>query len=589
MRYLALACDYDGTLARLGQVDEATRTALQRVRASGRKTILVTGREKEDLQTVCPAFELFDVIVAENGALVFRPSSPEEKVLGKPPPEKFLQFLRERGVQPLSIGRVIVATRDPYDKVVLEAIHALGLELQVIFNKGAVMVLPAGINKAAGLAVALKELELSPHNVVGVGDAENDHSFLASCECAVAVANALPMLKEGADFTTAHSHGGGVVELIDELIADDLRERDPQLRRHHLLLGTRDDGSEVRIRPYAGNLLIAGPSGSGKSTTATAFLERLVEQKYQFCVIDPEGDFETFEGAVPLGNPQQAPGMNEVLQLLKSPKTNAVVSLLGLPLADRPPFFMALLQHLQEMRARFGRPHWLIIDEAHHLLPTVWQPASLTLPQTLDRMVLITVHPKEVSPAILSSVSTVIAVGQAPEKTLGEFSATLGESPPAVPSTALSSGEVLIWSRSAGKPPFRLHIEPARSERRRHSRKYAEGELPPDNSFYFRGPEGKLNLRAQNLILFVQLAEGVDDETWTYHLRRGDYSHWFREMIKDDGLAEEAARVEQMTNLSPAESRARIKELIGKHYTLPASSPGANVPERHSDPMGSKK
>src|SRR5438045_2780755 len=157
MRYLALACDYDGTLAHHGQVAEATLTALQHVRASGRKIILVTGREKEDLQTVFPAFELFDVIVAENGALVYRPSSREEKVLGKPPPEKFLQFLRERGVQPLSVGRVITATRDPHDKVVLEAIHALGLELQVIFNKGAVMVLPAGINKAAGLAVALKE------------------------------------------------------------------------------------------------------------------------------------------------------------------------------------------------------------------------------------------------------------------------------------------------------------------------------------------------------------------------------------------------------------------------------------------------
>ena len=73
-----------------------------------------------------------------------------------------------------------------------ETIRELGLELQVIFNKGAVMVLPAGVNKATGLAAALESLGLSPHNAVGVGDAENDHAFLALCECAVAVANALP-------------------------------------------------------------------------------------------------------------------------------------------------------------------------------------------------------------------------------------------------------------------------------------------------------------------------------------------------------------------------------------------------------------
>jgi HAD superfamily hydrolase (TIGR01484 family) len=87
MRYLALACDYDGTLARQGRVDERTLAALQRLRASRRKVILVTGREKEDLKTVNPSFDHFDVIVAENGALVYRPRSREEKVLGKPPPD----------------------------------------------------------------------------------------------------------------------------------------------------------------------------------------------------------------------------------------------------------------------------------------------------------------------------------------------------------------------------------------------------------------------------------------------------------------------------------------------------------------------
>jgi hydroxymethylpyrimidine pyrophosphatase-like HAD family hydrolase len=233
MRYLALACDYDGTLAHDGRVNEATLVALERVRASGRTLILVTGRELEDLLSVFPAVPLFKRVVAENGALVYNPDTREERVLCDKIPDKFVQALQRRGVHPLGVGRVIVATRDAYQHAVLETIHQLGLELQVIFNKGAVMVLPTGINKAAGLAAALKELDLSPHNVVGVGDAENDHSFLALCECAVAVANALPMLKESADFVTDRDHGEGVIELIDALLAEDLQWRVASGPRQH--------------------------------------------------------------------------------------------------------------------------------------------------------------------------------------------------------------------------------------------------------------------------------------------------------------------------------------------------------------------
>ena len=63
-----------------------------------------------------------------------------------------------------------------------------------MFNKDAVMVLPAGVNKATGLDYALRKLGLSFHETVGIGDAENDHAFLQRCECAVAVSNAVPSI-----------------------------------------------------------------------------------------------------------------------------------------------------------------------------------------------------------------------------------------------------------------------------------------------------------------------------------------------------------------------------------------------------------
>src|SRR5688572_24453325 len=218
MRYYAFACDFDSTLASHGLVEEKVIAALERVRSSGRKLLLVTGRELEDLIRIFPHIDLFERVVAENGALLYRPSAREEKVLGEPPNSEFIELLRQRGVSTLGVGHVIVATREPYEKIVLETIRDLGLELQVIFNKGAVMILPSGLNKATGLLVALSELNLSPHNVVGIGDAENDHAFISRCECAVAVANALPMLMERADFVTQSNNGSGVMELADKLV-----------------------------------------------------------------------------------------------------------------------------------------------------------------------------------------------------------------------------------------------------------------------------------------------------------------------------------------------------------------------------------
>jgi hypothetical protein len=223
MQYLALASDYDGTLAQDSHVHHETRDAIQRLKASGRKLILVTGRELPELVSVFPNWQWCDAIVAENGGLLSWPSEEREEILGEPVPKAFLEQVVQRGIQPFSVGKVIFATWRPHETAVLEIIQNLGLEYQIIFNKRAVMVLPSGINKATGLAKVLQRMKISANNVVGVGDAENDHAFVDSCAVSAAVANALPALKERCDLVMPGDHGRGVVELIDRLIADDLQ------------------------------------------------------------------------------------------------------------------------------------------------------------------------------------------------------------------------------------------------------------------------------------------------------------------------------------------------------------------------------
>ncbi len=574
MRYHAIAADYDGTLAHHGVIDEPTWAALRKLKESGRKLVMVTGRELDELLALLPHPTVFDRIVAENGALLYTPATKHARNLAPGPPAAFVAELQKRGVERISVGRVIVATWEPHQDTVLHVIRDQGLELQVIFNKGAVMILPSGVNKATGLAAALVELSLSPHNVVGIGDAENDHALLASCECGVAVANALPSLKEAADVVTAGEHGAGVAELVGHLLADDLAAPAGRLKRHRVLLGRVGD-HEVSLDPYATCAMVCGTSGSGKSTLTTGLLERLSSAGYQFAIIDPEGDYTSLEFAVVLGAPTRAPLVEEVLDVLKDPKHNVVINMLGVAVDHRPEFCAQLLPALADLRTRTGRPHFLVIDEAHHMLPATWQHAE-DLPLRPHGTLYVTVHPTSVAPAIIKTIESVLAVGEHPEVTLAELAQAAGVPPPQTPAiTRLAPGHTLYWK--LGAEPIEVATEPPIGERTRHSRKYIEGNLGTDRSFYFRGRANKLKLKAHNLQLFLHIADGIDDDTWLYHLHRGEYSAWVRAEVKDHELANEIAAAEDNHKLTADESRARIRSAVDQRYTLPSDKPSGLI------------
>ncbi len=569
MRYHALALDYDGTLAHGGKVAPEYVEALKKVKASGRKLLLVTGRILEDLKAVFPEHELFDRIVAENGGLMYTPETKEEQILAEVPPPEFYECLKNAGVSNLTAGRCIVATWEPHETTVLEVIKSMGLALEIIFNKGAVMVLPSGTNKASGLLAALEDLKLSPHGVVSCGDAENDHAFLAVSECAVATKNAIDSLKERADFVTKKDHGAGVSEVIDMIVESDLKEIEPKLKRHHLIIGQTPDGKDIEIPPYSTSILVCGPSGSGKSTTVKSLLERIVESKYQYALIDPEGDYEQQSNALVLGNPERATPIEEFMHAMESPTNNAVVNLLGVPLADRPTYCSQVLPAIRKLRSTYGRPHWTIIDEVHHLMPTEWEKNSELGKALMHGLVLVTVHPDQVAHSVIKEMDVVIVIGDDPQKTFQHVVKATGDKMPKIHSYNKDAANSLIWFRNKSEDPIACKIIPPTEEHHRHIRKYAEGDLGEERSFYFKGPDGKLNLKAQNLVIFSQIAQGVDDATWNYHLHNNEYSKWFGSYVKDDTLAEIARSVENDKSLKAKESRKKILAAIEERYSAP--------------------
>jgi len=441
MRYTAIALDFDGTIAHDSVVPAHVVEGLQRLKETGRKLILDTGRELPELLAIFPAITLFDRVVAENGALLYRPESGEKKELGEAPPAELVAFLRSRGV-PISVGDSIVATVEPHETEVLRAIRELGLERPVIFNKGAVMILPPGVNKASGLAAALKELGLSPRNLVAAGDAENDHALLDMAEYSVAVANAIPTLKSVADRVTVLPRGDGILEVIADLVEHDLANVPAVRERRKLVLGKDLAGAPVAMSSANGSALVTGRPRTGKSALVRGVLERLCAAGYQFCVMDSRGEYLDFEPAVVFGTTGHKPDTLEIFTALEKPDVQAVVCLAAVPPRDRPAFFEAFLLGLKGLREKTGRPHWLVVDEAQELVPRTElereeAPAQNTLYVTSD--------PATVSRAILAQVGAVVACGPDAKQAMDKFAAALDATSPAQAPREPAEGEALAW------------------------------------------------------------------------------------------------------------------------------------------------
>jgi HAD superfamily hydrolase (TIGR01484 family) len=306
MRYYLVALDFDGTLAEDSLVPDSTVEVLERLRKSGRRLVMVSGRRLTPLLELCPWIKLFDRLVVENGAVLYNPATAEKKILATAPPPELVPRLRAEGVARIEAGDVVVATWRPHETAALHVIQELALDLQITFNKDAVMLLPSGCNKATGLRAALEELKIAPLNTIAVGDAENDEAMLRMVGVAVAVDNALEPVKRICDIVTAAPRGAGVSEVCEQILANDLADV-PLQRPRDVVIGELLDGAPLAIPLHAGCVLVTGGPAAGKSRLAFRFLEQLQSHEAQVCIIDPEGDYGDIDGSIAIGTVERAP------------------------------------------------------------------------------------------------------------------------------------------------------------------------------------------------------------------------------------------------------------------------------------------
>ena len=217
MPYRMLAFDHDETLAMDGRIHVHTVEALATAKKAGWLLALVTGRTHARIFEICPCVDLFDLVVDENGAVLYLPARGTVEDLAERPDARLRQELNRRGV-PFMPGRIVTITKRRYEEQVRDVIDAGGLAFDLYCNRFAVMIVPRGTSKATGLREGLKRIGVAPEETIAVGDDENDFALFEAVGLRVAVGNAIGSLKQVADLVLDKPNGEGVVAFIREHI-----------------------------------------------------------------------------------------------------------------------------------------------------------------------------------------------------------------------------------------------------------------------------------------------------------------------------------------------------------------------------------
>lgn len=553
--------DLDGTLAEHGVVAAETWQALGKMKEAGFTLLLVTGRRLSVIPDIGPFAEYCEAIVSENGATVYFPRSDTTITpFGRLAPE-VVQKLEALGNE-VEFGVAIAATWVPHDREVLSIISETGYAATVEYNKGAVMILPPGATKGSGLKVALEELGYSARNVLACGDAENDRSMFEQADLSVAVANAIPAIKDLADAVLTQPNGQGSREIMEKLMAGKV----PAYRcrpQRRIVLGHSNEDEKVCLSPF--NLLdsnwgIVGSSGSGKSWLAGLLMEQLLELGYQTCVIDPEGDYRAiraFPHTIVLGSEMSMPpSVVDVITLLEYARVSIILDLSLYSREEKISYVREFMQALSGIRARRGLPHWFLIDEAHYFCHTKGDPLTDLFLENARAggFTFITYQARALPDALLKSIdhwmftqirdqaevrhlrlkmskggNSCKSLNELGTLTSKQFYLCMGETSQLDPPT---SGVVGLDRVDRSTP----HV--------RHLHKYLLAPLPANKQFYFNLQEKEMPVRpAASFWEFLNAIPRLSVRTIRYHLERKDFERWLSEVIHDDELARQLRKL----------------------------------------------
>ena len=554
MKFRVLALDYDGTIAQSGRLDPEVRSAIMEARTRGLVVVLVTGRILEDLRRVAGDLSFFDAVVTENGAHISF-SSGTSRTIGQAPPPDFVQELRRRGVS-ISVGRCVVEADANSAMQILSVIREMELPLLLLFNRSRLMVLPQGVSKGTGLRAALSALRLSVHNAIGIGDAENDHDLLATCEIGVAVGWGSNTLKKNADQILQGDGPAAVARYIRHMMGE-LRLPAERMGHYGLTLGTFEDGSQLALPLSGRNVLIAGDPRSGKSWVAGLACEQMILQGYSVCVIDPEGDYRTLEplpGVVILGGTESLPQLADVAEAVRHPDMSVVIDLSHVEHPAKVEYLYTLLPLLAAIRRTTGLPHRIVVDEAHYFLhePNIRNLLDLNL----GAYTLVTYRLRDLHPEVRRAMEILVAKRITDPQEVHSIvkMARDGRTEPEwraeLDNISFSQAALLPGAREAEGRFRRFELFPRLTSHIRHKAKYLDVQLIEEQAFVFSADDGRgIGTPARTLKEFCSSLKTVPVNVLGGHAHRGDFSRWIDGVFHDQLLASAMRKIEERYKL----------------------------------------
>lgn len=568
----ALAADFDGTLTRDGsRPDDAVLAAIRRIRAGGVRVLLVTGRILAELREVFPdVTDHVDAIVAENGCVLV--TSAGERPLAAAIDPRLAQRLGRRGIE-VRAGEVLLAGTAADRAAVLDEIHELQLDCQLVFNRSELMILPSGVNKGTGLYEALGDLGVSRHSTVAVGDAENDRALLDLCEVGVAVSDSVDSLRQFADLVLSAPDGDGIVGLLTGLMSPDA----PALHspRWRIRLGSAQDGATAAVPSSQLNVMVCGRPGTGKSHLTGLLAERLIAQGYCVLVVDPEGDHQglgRLRGVVVVDGQGGLPAPDRLTAIFSQRFTSVVLDLSQVAEAARHPYLSRLTDAIERSRRHTGLPHWIIADEAHSTFGAL-RGGAHSGPERWG-FCLATYRPDLIEPPLLDRMDAVVLMGsgESPPGNVVDMVARVASEDASLVRAQLRRmelGHAYLAVRVGIGTSMPFRVASRVTEHQRHWHKYADAALPEQRRFFFRDERDDVVGVAGNLREFQAVLGWCDPAVVEHHALGHDFSRWFDHVFSDLFVARQLEELEDCVadhDIAPPQARERIIASVRRSY-----------------------
>ncbi|MCA9896961.1 MAG: HAD hydrolase family protein [Ardenticatenaceae bacterium] len=570
-----LAFDFDGTLAKNGRVPLELQQALAQLRQYNFALFLVTGRRYNSID-LGSLQDIFTGIVWENGAVLTLKAIDDLYLPFGYVDAHLVAELETAGV-PLEHGTAIVATWAPYKEAVRHTLDESGADAAIVYNKGAVMILPSGTTKGTGLERLLELCGFSLRNLVSFGDGENDISLIQVAEIGIAVADAVPGLKKAADIVTSQPGPAGVLEALKTYWLNKQPIPLPSRQEHLISLGLDDRDKPVSLMGatlISHNLGIFGDSGSGKSWITGLLVEEMHLAGFQVLVIDSDGDFRglrSLPGIVAFSGEEVAfPTPEQVTAILEESTISMVLDLCSYSVTERQAYIADLLLALRPLKEHKFRPHWIVLEEAQHFLPPAGNDISAALQPLLDSggCAFVSYRPDRLTDSVLAALNLCLSTRLSEPEAVTAVAAIENMGNASLTESLIKSladmPKGVIWLCNQGR--VRLRSDPRRVPHIRHLYKYLDIPLPKQKRFYFRTEQGYLDLEAASLYEFKEALANVSIESLIYHQEQNDFAAWVKGSLDDEILANHLNKLARRKYLQGEALRQALLQHVTARY-----------------------